>query len=161
MPELSLPSENVPAPPSPNCTLLAGSKAPPDQKRSTSFARASTSRPRSITSGLSPAWARCSAANSPAGPIPTTMGRCAPGLSLGMGWAGSISGRSWAFLGRWAGTRLTSTSSVKEKCTSRLSRASTDFLKMRAETISSGRSFSARAASSTGGRWASFRFTRS
>ena len=68
MPELSLPSEKAPAPPSPNCTLLSGSSAAPFQKAFTSRARSSTLLPRSITSGARPMRASVSAANSPAGP---------------------------------------------------------------------------------------------
>ena len=83
MPVVSLPSENVPAPPSPNCTLLSGASAPPVQKRSTSCRRRSTSCPRSSTMGRSPARARYSAANSPAGPRPTTTGRRAGGARRG------------------------------------------------------------------------------
>ena len=44
---VSLPSENVPAPPSPNCTFDSGFKAPPSLKELTEVMRASTSSPRS------------------------------------------------------------------------------------------------------------------
>ena len=64
VPVVNFPSEKVPAPPSPNCTLEAGSSAPPAQKPSTLAVRASTM----------PFRARNRAANSPAGPIPTTTG---------------------------------------------------------------------------------------
>jgi len=70
MPVLSLPSENVPAPPSPNCTLEAGSSAPPFQKDSTFSRRRPISSPRSISSGFCPAMASTSAQNSPRRPGP-------------------------------------------------------------------------------------------
>ena len=78
MPVVSLPSEKVPAPPSPNWTLERSDSSPPLQKRSTSAVRVSTSWPRSSTMGARPARASVRAANSPAGPMPTTTG----------GWAG-------------------------------------------------------------------------
>ena len=161
MPLLSLPSEKVPAPPSPNCTLLVGSKTPPAQNFSTSAVRASTSRPRSSTSGRSPAWASRSAANSPAGPMPATTGRCFPGRTWRTGSAASGGGMSCALWGRCAGARVSSTSSVREKWTSRLSRASTDFRNSRTERISCADSFSARAARRSSGASASFRLCRS
>ena len=74
VPVVSLPSEKVPAPPSPNCTLEVGSSFPVDQKRSTSAVRRSTSWPRSSTTQGRPFRARNRAANSPAGPMPTTTG---------------------------------------------------------------------------------------
>ena len=74
VPVFSFPSENAPAPPSPNWTLLSVSSAPPLQKRSTSSCRCSTGRPRSNTIGRAPQRASTSAANRPAGPAPTTMG---------------------------------------------------------------------------------------
>ena len=49
---VSLPSENVPAPPSPNMTLLFGFSLALCQKSWTSFRRSSTHLPRSITIGL-------------------------------------------------------------------------------------------------------------
>ena len=72
---LSLPSEKVPAPPSPNWTLDSGSSAPPARKASTSRSLASTSLPRSSTMGRAPARASTSAANIPAGPKPAITGR--------------------------------------------------------------------------------------
>ena len=48
---LSFPSEKVPAPPSPNCTLDSGLRLPPCQYASTSFERVSTSKPRSSKIG--------------------------------------------------------------------------------------------------------------
>ena len=74
VPVVNFPSEKVPAPPSPNCTLEAGSSAPPAQNPSTLAVRASTSSPRSSTTQGMPFRARNRAANSPAGPIPTTTG---------------------------------------------------------------------------------------
>ena len=58
VPVVSLPSEKVPAPPSPNCTLHSGSSSPEAQKRSTASARSSTGRPRSSTRGGTPFRAR-------------------------------------------------------------------------------------------------------
>ena len=55
---LSLPSEKVPAPPSPNWTLEAVSKIPVSQNRATSSALFSTGRPLSIRSGGCPQSAR-------------------------------------------------------------------------------------------------------
>ena len=74
VPVVSLPSEKVPAPPSPNCTLEVVSSTPVAQKRSTSAVRSSTGRPRSSTMGMTPFRAKKRAANSPAGPMPTTTG---------------------------------------------------------------------------------------
>ena len=74
VPVVSLPSEKVPAPPSPNWTLDSGSSGPPAQKRSTAAARASTGSPRSSTTQGRPFRARNRAANSPAGPMPATTG---------------------------------------------------------------------------------------
>ena len=74
VPVVSFPSEKVPAPPSPNCTLLEAFKSPVSQNRSTSRVRVSTSWPRSSTMQGSPFRARYRAANRPAGPIPTTTG---------------------------------------------------------------------------------------
>ena len=70
----SFPSENVPAPPSPNCTFDSVSSSPVFQKFSTVFLLSSTGSPRSITIGLSPASASFSAANIPAGPNPAITG---------------------------------------------------------------------------------------
>lgn len=80
MPVLSLPSENVPAPPSPNCTLERAFSAPPFQNASTSARRDSASRPRSSNSGKTPARASVSAANRPRRPAADhdgRKGRCA------------------------------------------------------------------------------------
>ena len=74
----SLPSEKVPAPPSPNCTFDSGSSTPWRHRPQVSFVRSRTLRPRSSTSGRSPIWARISAANRPQGPKPTTSGRGRP-----------------------------------------------------------------------------------
>ena len=51
---LSFPSENVPAPPSPNWTFESGTRIPVFQKFSTSLFRLSTLLPLSITIGLNP-----------------------------------------------------------------------------------------------------------
>ena len=75
VPVVSLPSENVPAPPSPNCTLDVSSSSPVRQKCSTSRARSSTGFPRSSTTEGTPARARYRAQNNPAGPMPTMTGR--------------------------------------------------------------------------------------
>ena len=72
VPVFSLPSENVPAPPSPNCTLHSASSAPPLRKALTFAVRVSASRPRSSTIGFKPARASVSAQNIPAGPKPAT-----------------------------------------------------------------------------------------
>ena len=72
---VSFPSENVPAPPSPNWTLLSTSSTPVCQNLSTASFRLSTSPPRSSTMGFKPICAKRSAANIPAGPKPTTTGR--------------------------------------------------------------------------------------
>ena len=71
---VSFPSENVPAPPSPNWALLSGSRVPSRQNRATSSPRSSTGRPRSSTTGGAPNRASVRAANNPAGPAPTTTG---------------------------------------------------------------------------------------
>ena len=83
-PVFSFPSENVPAPPSPNCTLHSGSSVPVFQNSSTAACRALASCPRSSTSGRSPAMLSTSAANIPAGPNPTITGLCA-GMDRGCG----------------------------------------------------------------------------
>ena len=75
MPVISLPSENVPAPPSPNCTFVSGASSPVAQNFCTAFCRSCTAAPRSSTIGRSPASARHSAAIIPAGPEPATTGR--------------------------------------------------------------------------------------
>lgn len=74
VPVVSFPSEKVPAPPSPNWTLVAGSREPVCQNRSTSRVRSSTGAPRSNTTEGIPFRARYRAAKSPAGPVPTTTG---------------------------------------------------------------------------------------
>ena len=71
----SFPSENVPAPPSPNCTLESGFSTPVFQNSSTSFCRSSTGAPCSRRNGRYPYSARKYAQKSPAGPHPTTTGR--------------------------------------------------------------------------------------
>ena len=71
----NFPSENVPAPPSPNCTLDAGFSTPVFQKCKTSSVRSPTFFPRSNTRGLYPSLASRYAQKSPAGPAPITTGR--------------------------------------------------------------------------------------
>ena len=72
---LSFPSENVPAPPSPNCTLEDGSSCPVSQNRATRSVLASTSSPRSRSMGMYPFLASIRPQNSPAGPVPIMTGR--------------------------------------------------------------------------------------
>lgn len=84
VPVFSLPSENVPAPPSPNCTLHSLSSARSCQKRCTAFCRSSTAPPRSTTIGRSPARASRRPANIPAGPKPTTTGRSGSAPAFGI-----------------------------------------------------------------------------
>ncbi len=81
---VSLPSEKVPAPPSPNCTLEFGSKSPCSQKWCTFAARLSTSSPRSSNRGRKPSSDSSRPAKRPAGPVPIITGRylrlCSPSL---------------------------------------------------------------------------------
>ena len=72
--DVNLPSEKVPAPPSPNCTLEFLSSTPVLKNLETANALESTSPPRSKIIGLSPARAKIKAVNIPAGPNPTTTG---------------------------------------------------------------------------------------
>ena len=83
VPVFSLPSENVPAPPSPNWTFERTFSSPVAQKRSTSRRLRSTHSPRSSRIGRAPQRASTSAANSPAGPAPITTGRTAGGAIIG------------------------------------------------------------------------------
>lgn len=83
MPVINLPSEKVPAPPSPNCTFESGLSFPVFQNKFTSFCRSGTGFPLSSIIGLKPASARIKAANIPAGPLPTTTGRSLTASSLG------------------------------------------------------------------------------
>ena len=76
----SLPSEKVPAPPSPNCTLLLGLSMPLSQNFCTSQVLFSTRLPRSITIGRKPASANIYAQNRPAGPAPAITGRLSSGI---------------------------------------------------------------------------------
>ena len=73
----SLPSEKVPAPPSPNCTLDSGFSTERRHKPQVSLVRSRTTLPRSRMIGRNPICARISAANSPHGPAPITTGRLA------------------------------------------------------------------------------------
>ena len=74
IPVVSLPSEKVPAPPSPNCTFDSGFKTLDRQKLLTEAVRSSTVSPRSMIIGESPASVKVRAANIPAGPKPTITG---------------------------------------------------------------------------------------
>ena len=58
VPVVSLPSENVPAPPSPNWMFVRASSGPPASNAATAAKRSSTSPPRSSTRGRNPASAR-------------------------------------------------------------------------------------------------------
>ena len=71
----SLPSENVPAPPSPNCTFDSGLSTFLRHRPQVSLVRSRTSLPRSSTIGRKPICARIKAAKMPHGPKPTTSGR--------------------------------------------------------------------------------------
>lgn len=71
----SFPSENVPAPPSPNCTLQSAFNILFSKKLRLDTTRSSTFPPRSITVGRIPARIRRIAQNNPAGPLPTTIAR--------------------------------------------------------------------------------------
>ena len=70
----SLPSEKVPAPPSPNCTLESAESTPVFQNSSTRLVRLSTSAPRSRSNGRYPAFASRYPQKSPAGPVPMMSG---------------------------------------------------------------------------------------
>ena len=89
---VSLPSENVPAPPSPNWMFASGCKTPVCSKAFTAAARFSMAGPRSSTRGAKPACASTSAANSPAGPSPHTTGLAASGAAP----RGMVNGRGLA-----------------------------------------------------------------
>ena len=71
---VNLPSEKVPAPPSPNCTFESVFIFPSCLKSSTSFCLSSTAFPCSINIGLCPFLAKVYDANNPAGPAPITTG---------------------------------------------------------------------------------------
>ena len=100
----SLPSENVPAPPSPNCTLLSGCKLCLRHKSQVSLVRSRTGLPRSSTMGLKPICAKTNAAKIPHGPKPTTTGRsvnCAGACATSL-YAMSGVGRMCG----WSGKRM-------------------------------------------------------
>jgi len=69
---VSLASDHVPAPPSPKLKLDSGLISRRTTRRPISFPRSSTFRPRSHRTTGTPDEASCMAANSPAGPEPTT-----------------------------------------------------------------------------------------
>ena len=71
----NFPSENVPAPPSPNCTFDSVFNSLVRQKRKVSLARSWTDFPRSKIIGLKPICANISPTNKPHGPMPITNGR--------------------------------------------------------------------------------------
>ena len=73
-PVVNFPSENVPAPPSPNCTLHSSFNLPVVLYSSTYFWRSSTHEPCSIMIGLYPLSINVKAQNNPAGPAPTIIG---------------------------------------------------------------------------------------
>ena len=73
---VSFPSEKVPAPPSPNCTLDDSKSFPLVKNSLISLVRCSTAWPRSIMIGFSPASAKIRPAYIPLGPNPTIIGLC-------------------------------------------------------------------------------------
>ena len=79
LPQVSLPSLNVPAPPSPNWTFDSGSKTPDVQNFITARYRSSAGSPRSRTVTGMPASTSARAAKRPAGPVPTTATRAVRG----------------------------------------------------------------------------------
>ena len=74
MPVVNFPSENVPAPPSPNCTFEKGFNCLSCRKPSTSCFLSSTVFPCSIIIGDIPCCTSVKAENKPAGPAPTMTG---------------------------------------------------------------------------------------
>ena len=74
IPLVNLPSEKVPAPPSPNWTFDNVFSFPVFWNSSTSFFRSSTVFPCSIIIGFIPFWANVNAENKPAGPAPIITG---------------------------------------------------------------------------------------
>lgn len=146
VPVFSFPSEKVPAPPSPNCTLVSVSKRPVLQKRSTALARSSTQAPRSSTRGRWPARARIRAANRPAGPNPATTGRCSICRHRGISYRKGTASLTFGSLG---GGSFPSTphSTVQMKCTSFFFLASTERRTSSREAMRSGETCSRLAAS--------------
>ena len=71
----SFPSENVPAPPSPNWMLHSSSRTLDLKKCSQDKTRSSTVPPLSTNTGRMPPRSRRKAQKSPAGPLPTTTTR--------------------------------------------------------------------------------------
>jgi hypothetical protein len=86
MPDHSLPSEKVPAPPSPNCTLLSVVSWPRRHSAQVSLVRSRTTLPRSRMIGRKPISARISAAKMPQGPVPITTGRFGGGVRAWVTW---------------------------------------------------------------------------
>ena len=70
----SFPSENVPAPPSPNWTFEEGFNLPLFQNAFTESILSSTCSPRSKSIGAYPFWHNIYAQKSPAGPVPAITG---------------------------------------------------------------------------------------
>ena len=126
MPVFNLPSENVPAPPSPNWMFVRLSRGAPALKASTMATRPSTSAPRSTTSGARPARARYRAQNSPAGPVPTTMGRISPPTTAGTakGGVGSKGRTVTPFAGEGTAPSARAAATVTTPCTFAFLRAS-------------------------------------
>ena len=75
IPVVNFPSENVPAPPSPNWIFELTFSLPVLANSSTSFILSSTLLPCSITIGFIPLLTSIKAQNNPAGPAPTIIGR--------------------------------------------------------------------------------------
>ena len=72
---VNLPSEKVPAPPSPKQTLFSEESIPSSFNLSKANTRSCISLPRSIINGRYPLFASVYAQNSPHGPDPTITGR--------------------------------------------------------------------------------------
>ena len=82
IPVVNLPSEKVPAPPSPNWTLENGFKILLNKKLSTSFFLSSTVLPCSTIIGQIPFCIKINAENNPAGPAPIITGEIFLEISL-------------------------------------------------------------------------------
>ena len=98
MPVPSLPSENVPAPPSPNDTFDSGSRMPSLKNLSTSLTLSDIFFPRSSTIGFAPLLASMRAANIPHGPNPTTTGLSSPRYSSSTYSSGTGASVTFLFL---------------------------------------------------------------
>ena len=140
VPVVSLPSEKLPAPPSPNCTFVRGSSTPSFQNVSTAATRSSMAAPRSSTTGFRPALASVSAAKMPQGPKPAITGRLAPSGSLsfsGKATGSTVTATAFtcallASANSSSGSNsLSSTSTLNTRYTSGFSLASRDSFAMR------------------------------